>query len=280
MAAGLLVYDLLFLTVATLVYGSSAWVAARAFHTAARAVPWELCLVPAGLAFTLAVIAQVAVLSALCPRLVPGRYPMMKSPVFWGWLLRSMLRRLLLLPGLKWLVMTSNVLRFLALRAMGADVAFTASMSSDVDVLDPQLLRVARRAMIGARSIVTGHYVEQGTLVLGAISIGDGALLAADVMCGPEVTIGRGARIGARTSISVGATIGEDARLSADVFLDRGAAVGKGARIATGALVPRGAVVGDGARFPAQGEVAGEESPRRDDATSASSASKTNAPAV
>lgn len=278
MGAGLLVYDVLFLTLAALVYGGSAWAAARTFRVASLHLPWELCLVPSSLAFTLAVIAQVGLLSALCPRLVPGRYPMMKSPVFWGWLFRSMLRRLLLLPGLKWLVMTSNVLRFFALRALGADVAFSASMSSDVDVLDPQLLRVSKGAMLGARSILTGHYVEQGTLVLGAISVGEGALLAADVMCGPEVTIGAGARIGARTSLSVGVVVGEDARVAADVFLDMGAKVGKGARVSTRAFLPRGADVADGARFPAQ--VDGSVAPHDADAKSASSASKTSAPAV
>ena len=141
MPAGLVVYDLLYFTLAALLYGGAGYGAVRIAHALPGWPPilaWPIAV----LGGLLALIAQVGLLSALCPRLKPGRYAMMKGPVFWGWIFRSLLRRVLLLPTLKWILFSSNVLRFLSLRAMGARVAFTTSISADVDLLDPSLTRV------------------------------------------------------------------------------------------------------------------------------------------
>src|SRR2546429_162120 len=113
-------------------------------------------------------------------KVASGVYPWLRGRVFWGWLLRPMPRRVLLLPGLKWVLFNSNVLRFCALRAMGARVAFTASISSDVDLLDPSLVEIGPGAVIGSRCLLTAHYVQEGLLVLDEIRVGAGALLAGD----------------------------------------------------------------------------------------------------
>jgi hypothetical protein len=66
--------------------------------------------------------------------------------------------------------MSSNVLRFFAWRALGARIAFSASFSSDVDLLDPALASVGPGAVVGARCLLAGHYIKGGQLSASSFS--------------------------------------------------------------------------------------------------------------
>ncbi len=265
MGTGLVIYDLLYLTTAALLYGGAlsagAWVLGT-LSPFSPAVSWPL----AALASLLALILEVGVLTALCPRLRSGSWPFLKSRVFWGWLLRSMLRRVLLLPSLKWILFNSNVLRWLSLRAMGCRIAFTASMSSDVDVLDPSLTTIGAGAIIGMRCVLTGHYIVPGLLVLEPVAIGEKAVLAADVGVAPGVTVGEGALVKPRTTLSVRASVGARAEVGPAAFIDMLGRVGEGANVGTGAYVGVRGLVPDGGRVEAM--------------ASASSIKRSAAPAV
>ncbi len=236
MAAGFVLYDCIYLIVAAALWGGSAWVGVEVAARLSRALGlWAAPLgAPAGL---LALVAAVWALGLLLPRVKPGRYDMMKGPVFWGWLLRSLLRRVLYWPPLKYLMFSSNVLRFLSLRALGARVAFTASMSTDVELLDPWLLRVGPRAMLGTRTLVAGHYVKGGQLVLAEVSIGAGCLCAAEVLVGPGVTVGDRAQVLSRAALGPGAQVGADATVGGAAILEPGAEVAAGGTVETGARV-------------------------------------------
>jgi len=261
----LVVYDLLYFTLATLLYGGAVYGGLR-IRAALDGWPPLLAWPIALLGGLIALIAEVGLLSALCPRLKPGRYAMMKGPVFWGWMFRSLLRRVLLLPSLKWVIFSSNVLRFLALRAMGARVAFTVSISADVDLLDPSLLTIGPGAVIGARCGLSGHYVENGQLVIDGIRVGARALLAADVGVGPGCSIGPRAFIKPRSTLTLFVNVGEGAEIGPAALLDPRATVGKGAFVGSGGYVGARGVVADGGRVEAM--------------TSASSATSKAAPAV
>lgn len=250
MGPGLVAYDVTYFALATFLYGGAAWAAARAFAAGQAWAPWPLLVVPALVVFLVTLVLSVGALTLLCPRLVPGRVALMKGP-FMVWMVRSLLRRILFAPGLKWFLFTSNVLRFLTLRALGAKVAFTANMSADVDVLDPSLLEVGPGAVIGARSLLSGHYVEGGVLILGKISIGAKALIAADVTVGPGATIGEGATCQVRAAVGPGATVGRGATLKGDAALDVGAEVGDGAEIGVRCYLARNAKVAAGEKVPA-----------------------------
>lgn len=247
MAVALLASDLLVLVLATALYGGSAYVASRV----AALLPSVWLAAPiAALVFYLTLTFFVALLHLPLPRLRPGRYEMMKGATFWSWMVRSILRRLLLPGPIKPLVFTFSSLRFLALRALGARVAFASNMSTDVDLLDPALLVVERGATIGARCLVSGHYVDAGKLVLGISHVGEGALLAAEVMVGPMCSIGKKARLLATVKLGPGGECGERAVLEPGVRCE-GFNV-----IAAGARVPCGVVLTRGERFPAESEVA------------------------
>jgi acetyltransferase-like isoleucine patch superfamily enzyme len=249
MAGGFIVYDVLFLVFATAFYGGALAAGVRVFQVLSAHLPWPLAVVPALYTAVAVLIVEVFVATSLCPRIEPGRYPM-KGKIFFSWLLRSLFRRLLLDCGLKWLVFSSNVLRFFALRALGAKVHFTASISSDVAVLDPALFDMQAGAMLGSRCLVSGHFLDRGSLVLARVQVGEGALMAVSVHCGPGVTIGRRSVVKANTSISMNAVIGDDVDVGPYVFVDTGAKIGNKAKIASRAHVGRKQVIEEGASFP------------------------------
>jgi carbonic anhydrase/acetyltransferase-like protein (isoleucine patch superfamily) len=250
MGPGLVAYDLTYFALATALYGTAGWATVRVLVLAPAIVPWPFLIVPGGLVFLLCLIAMVGALTLLCPRLKTGKVRLMKG-TFFVWMVRSLLRRILFAPGLKWFLFTSNVLRFLTLRALGANVAFTANMSADVDVLDPSLLEVGPGAVIGARSLLSGHYVEGGVLMLGKITIGAKVLIAADVTVGPGAVVGDRATAKVRAAIGPNAHLGKGATLGGDAGMDSNSRVGDGADIGVRCYLARGAVVAAGEKVPA-----------------------------
>jgi acetyltransferase-like isoleucine patch superfamily enzyme len=245
MIPGLIAYDVLFAIAAALLYGPAAYLALEVWQRIAARTYWALGIVPTFVTFAVALIIEVAALGALLPRLRPGRYALMKHPIFFVWLVRSMLRRLLFAPGLKWFLFASNTLRFFSLRALGARVAFDANMSADVDILDPWLLTAESGATIGARAMLASHYVERGELVLGPVFVGKGALVASEVLVGPSVSIGARAVVKPLASLSVGVTVGEGAQIGPSAFIDHGVQIGKGAIVHTRVHVKRKQIVAD-----------------------------------
>ena len=142
MKLGLVVFDILSLLVIASLWGLSIWSGVYVYHYLCVSLWMPVALVIGCLAGVLTLIVQVGVLHRLLPRVRPGRYPMLKHPMFFIWVVRFILQRALFPPVLEVLLFQFNVLRFLSLRALGAKVSFGASMSSDVTVLDPWLLEV------------------------------------------------------------------------------------------------------------------------------------------
>ena len=230
----LLLYDCIYLLASLLFYGASGWAATIISQ---HAGPTVVALPAAVLGFLLSLIALAAVACALLPRLEPGAYEMMKGKVFYGWVFRSLVRRILWFGPLKTALFSLNVLRFLSLRAQGARVAFNASFSSDVEVLDPALLEVGAGAIVGARCFLSGHWVADGRLVLDRIVVGPQALLAADVGVMPGVRIGARAFVEPQAGLGRGTVVGDGARIGRRASLDLGAQVEPGARIAAFAVI-------------------------------------------
>jgi carbonic anhydrase/acetyltransferase-like protein (isoleucine patch superfamily) len=257
MALGLVFYDVLYLILSTTLYGGALTAGGRVFVTLEARLPWAVALILAGFSSLLVLIGEVAVLTALLPRLVPGRYTLMRGRVFYGWVLRSLLRRVLFVPGLKFVLFSSNVLRWLSLRALGADVAFTANLSNDADLLDPALTTLEPGATVGARCLLSGHYVEDGKLVLGRIHVGARSLLAVEVMVGPEARVGAGTLVKGRSTVSIGVQIGDDAVIGGQVGLDAYCRVGAGAKLGNCVYVAPRNEIPAGAEVPALAQIRG-----------------------
>lgn len=254
MVAGLFAFDLLYVALSTALYG----LAAHAGFLLAGRLPDGLPLavrIAAGVLVALvALAAEVALLVAVLPRLQPGRHPFLRGRVFWSWALRFVLRRILHFPALKAVYFGSNVLRWLSLRALGARVAFASNMSNDVDVLDPSLLTIDTGATIGARALLSGHYVQDGMLVLGEIRVGAGALVSVGVTIGPDVTIGPRATVKGLSALTRDIVIGDGADIGGETAIEPHVRIGAGAKTAPRAHVPPRTVIADGESWPPAGK--------------------------
>jgi acetyltransferase-like isoleucine patch superfamily enzyme len=255
MAFGLVFYDLLYLTLASAMYGGALCAGVHAYAWLAARVPWPIAAVLAVYAALAVLIAEAGLATLPCPRLEPGLYEMMKGRVFFGWIFRSLIRRVLFVPGVKWLIFSSNVLRFCALRALGADVAFSSNLSADADLLDPALITLGPGAIVGARCILTGHFVQDGKLLLGTVKVERGALLAGEVGMMPNTSVGPKALIKSRVSLSLGSVVGAGAHVGGATGVDANAKIGAKARVGNmcyigpRAEVPEGAEVPSGTQF-------------------------------
>lgn len=232
MKLGMVLFDALSLLVMCALWGLAVWCGLWVFGVLGGIVWAPLAVLLSALSGLLAMIAAVGLIHHLLPAVRPGRYKLLQDRMFFIWVSRFILQRALLPPGLRELIFAHNTLRFLALRALGARVAFGASMSSDVTVLDPWLLQVDEGAVLGTGSLVAGHMIDRGELVLATVHIEADALLAARVMVGPGVRVRRGARVltgamvGERTDIGERAIVGADARVERDVRIAPGVRVG------------------------------------------------------
>jgi acetyltransferase-like isoleucine patch superfamily enzyme len=247
-----LVHDLVYGIVAV-----SLWALALAggevvFTLMVRLLPWPFALPLAALVTVLALLVEAAIVVAPLPRLRPGRYPVGKSAVFANWALRTIVQRVVLAPALKSTFFASHVLRWLALRALGARIAWSARVALDAELVDPCLVTVEAGARLGSGCRLSGHLVEGDRLHLGTIQVGAEALVGDEARVWPDVSIGARAQVQARSVLHAGVIIGADAQIGSDAVLDAFAAVGEGAVVGTRALVAARAVVPAGQR-PATG---------------------------
>ncbi len=251
MRLGLALIDVLYLAGLVALLRAAA-AAGGATVSAASALPRSIAIT-AGLVAALATwIAVVAVAAALVPRPRRGRYPLFRHPVFYFWSLHFLLRRYLDIPPIQTIVFHSNLLRFLVLRALGARVRFTTSMSSDVVLLDPPLFEAGPGCVLGSQSAFTGHMITGGMLLLAPIRLGSRVEVGGRSNVGPGVVIGDDARIGAMVSLWPNVTVGDGAIIGPHARVASGARIGKRAEVPADAWVPPGAEIADGEVFSAE----------------------------
>jgi acetyltransferase-like isoleucine patch superfamily enzyme len=218
---------------------------------------WRFALIPPlVLAFIVGLLLTAVMVRLVLPRLTPGRYPFPRHPQAVVWLLHFSLQRLMYLPVWRHFMFAFSTFRWALLTALGARAAFNMDASSDVLILDPPLMDLGEETMIGAGCTLTGHLIEQGTLVLAGVRLGRGAQVGNNVLIGPGATIGEHAIVGPDCRIAAGSTIGPFAYLGAACHLSPGVRVGANAvlghqvNVGPGVTIGEGAVVETGTRVP------------------------------
>lgn len=218
--------------------------------------------------FVVLLIAMAGLVRSLIPRLVPGQYPFPGHPQAFAWLLHFALQRIMNLPVWSRLVFSFAALRWLWFRALGARAAFDMQSAVDIVVTDPSLLEVGKGSMLAAGAFVTGHFIENGQLLLQPVRIGAGSQIHGQVTLAPGVRVGDNCVIGPGSKLLPGASVGDDSHLGLGCLLHNGArvgdnaivghqvvleadvVVGDGAVVQSGSRVPKGTTVGEGERFP------------------------------
>lgn len=227
--------------------------------TCGLAVGWMI----AGLAWWMPVRIAVALMAtiltcaffcmaigALLPRPKPGRYKLMSHPAFYAWVLHFVVRRWLDVPPLSTLVSQSNLLRTLALRAFGAEVAWSANMSSDVYVFDPALFSMGAGAMCGSGTMICGHFVTGPVLYLAPVALGARVQLAAKIVVAPGVSIGDDTRLGFGCQVGTDVKIGKHCKIGPSVVISSHCRLGNRVRVHEHSYLPPGTELQDDAVWP------------------------------
>lgn len=249
---GVLALDLVYWATFTAVFAGAALPVALLWDAVAVAWPLKVGLLVALLpVFLVGLLLEVAVLKRLLPSMTPGSHPFPGSPAAVAWTLSLVLQRLVFHPWWGALVMSTASLRWLAMWSLGGRVSLRSLMSRDAEHLDVGLLVVEEGALCGARTLTAGHFIEDGVLTLGTVTLGRGAQLHVGAMVGPGCTVEAGARIGAQTALSRDVVVGEGAGIGARAEVRRDVRIGAHARVGDRCVIGAGAVIEAGAVVPA-----------------------------
>lgn len=85
----------------------------------------------------------------------------------------------------------------------GARIGKEAAFGGTID--DPYMVSLGDRVILGHGSLVTGNYIDNGQLVCGTVTIGNGVTIGANALILPNTVIGDGA------TVVSGAVVGPDA---------------------------------------------------------------------
>lgn len=142
-------------------------------------------------------IAIVFVVNKALPKLKPGSYDLKTDPMVIIWYLHMSLNRSLKSVGLISLVRSSSVLKYLHLRALGADIAYSANFSAELELVDPSLITIEKGVIIGGRCYMGCHVVFDGKLILGTIHLKKNSFISLGNVIGQGTVVGEKAVVGA-----------------------------------------------------------------------------------
>ncbi len=239
MKLSLFAYDIALFLLASIIYGIGFLLAAAAYQLVSIYLAWPFValLMPAiVIVFILGVILGVAILNMLTPTMKAGYYAAPASKAFYIWTFYLSLNRLIFLQPIKNIVLYSAGLRYLAFHALGARLAYGTSISAEVAFTDLPMIQIGSGGVIGANSLLSGHYLNKGNLFIGPIRIGD------------RVNIGGYCRIGPNVEI------GDDSWIGADCQISPMVTIGPGCTIEPMSVIPPGTRIAAGQTYPSQDE--------------------------
>lgn len=235
MLGSLILYDIVFFLLASGVYGGALTGFVWLLLWSLKTLPWYLWgfeLPVLVLLTILLLLCEIALLRLLLPRLKAGYHEAPLSKGFYLWTLHLSLNRLITLQPLQNIILYFAGLRWLAFRALGGRVAYASSISANVDFVDIPMIEIGAGSVVGAQTMLTGHFLNKKTLYLGQIKIGE------------RVNIGGYCRI------SPGVEIGADSWIGAECILSPMVHVGTGCTIEPLTVVPPGTRIPDGQNYP------------------------------
>lgn len=164
--------------------------------------------------FGITIIALTGLLVRLCPKPATGAIHMggdmrRLGRDAWYWLLLLSLTTIPYRTAGRWAASIWPLPAQLYFGVAGASIHATAAVPPHVVILDPWLVTVGARTVLGDGCKLSPHAVPRaGELVVGAITIGDDVVIGGDALVGPDVEIGDGAVVMARAAVVPGSRIG------------------------------------------------------------------------
>lgn len=207
-------YDVLWLGLATALYGVSALPAFALVSTAHARGGWlglGFSILPAYVLFVLTLVLLLAVLRAVSPQVMPGTYAKFGGSGYFALIWRAGLTSLIQTTPIAKTVNFLSVLRYAYYRGQGMRTHFENWLGTDAMIADPSLVTLGRGVSIGDLAALSCHLALPDKMLIAPIVVGDGAFIGAASKIGPGARIGARAMIGADAALGVNVVVGEDA---------------------------------------------------------------------
>jgi acetyltransferase-like isoleucine patch superfamily enzyme len=246
----LLIFDVLFVFFAVVVYGTSAAIAIAAAERVWGAPLWTrgLAVVVGYFVFLHAFVLVVGIVKRIVQRpLEVGVCQVGLNKKYFNWGLNSIFQGLFTTAFFDRQVHLIFYLKYLYYRAMGMKLSFNCIIGTRVIIRQAELVELGSRVTLGEMSGLYGHLSPDGrTHLQGRIKVGDGALVGGYASVGPDVEIGASAVIGAQVMILPGVRVGSGAFVGARSYLGRGVSIPARARVLANSVVREGTIMGEG----------------------------------
>lgn len=139
-------------------------------------------------------------------RIKPGRYNIHSAEAF-PWVVGESLILVVYRSFLGAYLMDFGLLRHVFLWACGARVHRSVFVGGEVRILDPWVLDMEKGVVIGAFSVITGHFIQGEQLVIKPTRVLQGATVGGEATLSPGVEVGREAVVGSCALVTCGKSI-------------------------------------------------------------------------
>ncbi|WP_020588077.1 hypothetical protein [Desulfobacter curvatus] len=167
-----------------------------------------------GIILILIFLIIIFIMSCICLKiiriLVPlksGKYSLQHGIDGISWKLQGFLYIFNLGPLLNTYLVPIN-LRSLFYTMLGAKISFSSMIGGKI--LEPPMVTIGANSILGEDTLIIGHSVEGGYVVLGEVIIGNNVTIGVKSVIMPDVAIGDGSIIAANSVVIKGTKIGEN----------------------------------------------------------------------
>jgi hypothetical protein len=134
-------------------------------------------------------IGVIGLFRSLLPRLRTGIFQPGFNRGFIAWYCHLSLARSASVFGIRPLLQSTYLTRYLYWRAMGAKVAFGVHSSFTVDLADAPLVRIGENTTLADHARVSAHTFVGDKVYLAPVEIGSGCFVGAGASIGPKTQI-------------------------------------------------------------------------------------------
>lgn len=213
--------------------------------------PIALCLLPVFfIVFVVALLLCAWGVRACLPTLEPGIYPFPAHPMARNFGLHFVVQRVVHTSFLREFCCGIPALRWLMLRALGCRAPLDMDTASNALILDSSLMSFGRGCIIALDTRLVGHYLKDGELLLGRVTIGERVQVFAFVELGPNLSIGDDSKIGLGSILPGQSTIGKNVSIGSQCYIDIQTSIGDGAVIGAQVVLEPGVIVEPDAIIP------------------------------
>ena len=210
--------------------------------------PWWLDLALRAATGYLTVFLVIASLRYGLPAPRAGSFRLAAEPEYLAYLVSSTFAEVAMHPLVRGPFWFLHATRVAYLKILGADVAWTASFPSSIEVRNPALLTLGPGCQLESGVVIETALHGAGRVRVDQVVVGEGCLVGAHVLLMPGCTLGHRARIEPATVVGEGARVGVGATIQEGARLERRVDLGSYASVGTGAILSEGVRVGDRAR--------------------------------